>query len=42
LKAGTRITLEDTRAEKLLVEADLDENFFEGRIGRLSDADKPT
>ncbi len=26
LKAGKRITLEDTRAAKLLVEADLDEN----------------
>ena len=40
LKAGKRITLEDTRAAKLIVEADLDENFFEGRIGRLSDAER--
>jgi hypothetical protein len=40
LKAGKRITLEDTRAAKLLVEADLDENFFEGRIGRLSNTER--
>jgi hypothetical protein len=40
LKAGKRITLEDTRAAKLLVEANLDENFFEGRIGHLSDAEQ--
>lgn len=40
LKAGKRITLEDTRAAKLIVEADLDENFFEGRIGRLTDSER--
>lgn len=37
--AQPRITLEDTTAARLLVEADLDESFFEGRIGRLTDAE---
>jgi len=40
LNTGKRITLEDTRAAKLIVEANLDENFFEGRIGHLSDAEQ--
>ena len=40
VNSGRRITLEDARAAKLLVEADLDESFFEGRIGRLTDAER--
>ena len=40
LNTGKRITLEDTRAAQLLVEADLDESFFEGRIGRLTDTER--
>ncbi len=40
LNTGTRITLDDTIAARLLVEADLDESFFEGRIGRLTGAEK--
>lgn len=39
LNSGTRITLADTTAAKALVEADLDESFFEGRIGRLTGAE---
>jgi hypothetical protein len=37
---GQRITAEDTETALALVEDDLDENFFEGRIGRLTDAEK--
>ena len=40
LNTGKRITREDTRAAKLLVEADLDDSFFEGRIGRLTGAER--
>jgi hypothetical protein len=40
LNTGKRITLKDTRAAKLLVEADLDESFFEGRLGRLTDTER--
>lgn len=40
LNTGKRITLEDTKAAKLLVEADLDESFFEGRLGRLTDTER--
>jgi len=40
LNTGKRITLADTKAAKLLVEADLDESFFEGRIGRLTDTER--
>jgi hypothetical protein len=36
----SRITLRDALAAKALVEADLDESFFEGRIGRLSDVER--
>lgn len=36
LNTGRWITLEDTHAARLLVEAELDESFFEGRIGRLT------
>ncbi|HEV7938437.1 MAG TPA: ATP-binding protein [Solirubrobacteraceae bacterium] len=39
LKAGNSITLQDTKNAKVLVEADLDESFFEGRIGRLTHAE---
>jgi hypothetical protein len=34
------ITLDDTRAARPLVEADLDESFFEGRIGRLTELER--
>ncbi len=37
---AARITLEDAAVAKALVEADLDESFFEGRIGRLSDVER--
>ena len=37
---GERITAEDAETALALVEDDLDENFFEGRIGRLTDAQK--
>jgi hypothetical protein len=40
LNTGKHITLADTMAAKLLVEADLDESFFEGRIGRLTAAER--
>lgn len=40
LNTGRRITLKDTNAAKLLVEADLDESFFEGRLGRLTDTER--
>jgi len=40
LNTGKHITLADTKAAKLLVEADLDESFFEGRIGRLTDTER--
>jgi AAA ATPase domain len=39
LKTGSRITLQDTKNARVLVEADLDESFFEGRIGRLTHAE---
>jgi hypothetical protein len=39
LKTGSRITSQDTKHAKALVEADLDEGFFEGRIGRLTHAE---
>ncbi len=37
---GPRITAEDAETALALVVDDLDENFFEGRIGRLTDAEK--
>jgi len=37
---GQRITAEEAETALALVEDDLDENFFEGRIGRLTDAEK--
>jgi hypothetical protein len=37
---GSRITAEDTETALVIVEDDLDENFFEGRIGRLTDSEK--
>jgi hypothetical protein len=37
---GPRITAEDAEAALAIVEDDLDENFFEGRIGRLTDTEK--
>jgi len=37
---GEYITAEDAETALALVEDDLDENFFEGRIGRLTDAEK--
>lgn len=37
---GPRITAKDAETALALVEDDLDENFFEGRIGRLTDAEK--
>jgi hypothetical protein len=37
---GPRITAEDAETARALVEEDLDENFFEGRIGRLTDSEK--
>jgi hypothetical protein len=40
VNTGKHITAEDAHAAKLLVEADLDESFFEGRIGRLTGAEK--
>lgn len=40
VNTGKHITLEDAHAAKLLVEADLDESFFEGRIGRLTGTEK--
>lgn len=36
LNTGRRITLADIHAARLLVEAELDESFFEGRVGRLT------
>ncbi|HEV3093127.1 MAG TPA: hypothetical protein VGY30_01285 [Solirubrobacteraceae bacterium] len=35
-KTGSRITTKDAQDAKILVEADLDEGFFEGRLGRLT------
>lgn len=40
IKTRGLITLQDTRNARLLVESDLDESFFEGRIGRLTDAER--
>jgi AAA ATPase domain len=40
LNTARRITLADTEAARVLVEADLDESFFEGRIGRLTGAER--
>ncbi|HUB35874.1 MAG TPA: ATP-binding protein [Solirubrobacteraceae bacterium] len=40
LNSGRQISLADTLAAKALVEADLDESFFEGRIGRLTNAER--
>jgi hypothetical protein len=37
---GQRITVKDAETALAIVEDDLDENFFEGRIGRLTDAEK--
>lgn len=37
---GPLITAEDADAARAIVEDYLDENFFEGRIGRLTDAEK--
>ncbi len=37
---GQWITAKDAATALVLVEDDLDENFFEGRIGRLTDAEK--
>lgn len=37
---GQWITAEDAETALAIVENDLDENFFEGRIGRLTDAEK--
>ncbi len=37
---GPLITSDDARTALALVEEDLDENFFEGRIGRLTDAER--
>jgi hypothetical protein len=43
LNTARQITLADTEAAKVLVEADLEESFFfEGRIGRLTLQRKPT
>jgi hypothetical protein len=36
----TRITAEDTAAARPVVEADLDDNFFDLRIGRLTDTER--
>ncbi|MGH2878432.1 MAG: AAA family ATPase [Solirubrobacteraceae bacterium] len=40
VNSAARITPEDAIAAKALVEADLDESFFEGRIGRLADSER--
>lgn len=37
---GQWITAKDAQTALVIVEDDLDENFFEGRIGRLTDAEK--
>ncbi len=38
--SGPRITAADAMTALAIVEDDLDENFFEGRIGRLTDTEK--